>query len=141
MEEALNGLEVEVGYCVDGEEAPSYLEIELRNFETLLVPLKDILEMRMDEIVESRLIELGSNFMEKRKLCRSLFLKLDKRREDIYERLSLNPNVDDIAYLTADKFLKERVYVPWESGVKGKNACCKISKDEEGSIILSIERR
>lgn len=79
--------------------------------------------------------------MEKRKLCHSFFLKLDKRREDIYERVSLSLDVEDIAYLTVGKFLKERIHLPWGDCLKGRNACCQVYKDEEGNIILSVERR
>ncbi len=50
----VNGLEVEAGHCLDGEEAPSYLEIGLRGFEALLLPLEDIVEMRMEGVAESR---------------------------------------------------------------------------------------
>ena len=141
MESKLNGLEIEAGHCLDGEEAPSYLEIGLRSFKTILVSLKDIMEMRVEGVAESHRTELGSAFMEKRKLCHSFFLKLGKRREDIYERVSLNLDVEDVAYLTADKFIKERIYVPWGDCLKGRNACCKVNKDEEENIVLSVERR
>ena len=141
MDEQQAEFEIEEGYPVEGKEAPSYLEIGLKSFDVLLVSLKDILEMKMDGIAESRRIKEGSGFMEIGKHCQSFFLKLSKSRQDIYEKLCPTGDVEDIAYLNESKFLTERIYLPWEDGGKGGNACCKVYKDKEGNIIIDVKRR
>ena len=141
MDEQQIEVEIEGGWPIEGKEAPAYLEIGLKNFDVLLVSLKDILEMKVDGVAESHRIREGSGFMEIGKHCQSFFLKLSKRCQDIYEKLRLKGDVEDIAYLNESKYLTERICLPWEGETKGGNACCKVYKDEEGNIIIDVKRR
>ena len=141
MDEQRIEVEIEEGRPIEGKEAPAYLEIGLKNFDVLLVSLEDILEMKMDGIAEFHHIREGSAFMEIGKHCQNFFLKLSKSRQDIYEKLCLKGDVEDIAYLNESKFLMERICLPWEDEGKGGNACCKVYKGEGGNVIIDVKRR